>query len=296
MRKIIILLAIAVTALTAQSQLLWRVSGKGLHEPSYLFGTHHFAPLSVLDSVPEVRRALSDAAQVCGEVNMLNMNVGMRATAQAMMLPDDKSLNDFIAAGRRAAVDTMLRAYLGVGLDNPMIQRFRPAALSNQLMAAIVAKQLPAAADGQSLDVYFQTKADKAGKKVVALETIQDQLTVLFGQPLARQGRMLVCLAENADWTVGMLESMTDAYMRRDLATLKEIIDQKQGDDCDSTPDEEAAMLTDRNYAWMEQLPAMFAERPTLVVVGVAHLLGDDGLLTLLKKAGYTVDPVDRHN
>ena len=294
MRKIILLLAIAVSALTAQSQLLWRVSGNGLQKPSYLFGTHHYAPLTVLDSVPEVRRVLADAAQVCGEIDMLNLNAATRATAQAMMLPQGKSLNDFIAADRRAEVDTMLKAYIGIGLDNPVVQRLCPAAVANQLTAAIVQKQLPSAPLDQRLDVYFQTKASKAGKKVLALETVQDQLKLLFGSPLTRQGRLLVCLAENADWTVGMLEMMTDAYMRRDLAAIKELTEQKLGDDCDTTPDEEAAMLSDRNYAWMERLPAMFAEAQTLVVVGVGHFVGDDGLLNLLKKAGYTVEPVDK--
>ena len=53
-------------------------------------------------------------------------------------------------------------------------------------------------------------------------------------------------------------------------------------------------LLSDRNRAWMEQMPKMFADASTLVVVGAAHLVGDEGLLSLLRQTGYTIDPVDK--
>ena len=53
-------------------------------------------------------------------------------------------------------------------------------------------------------------------------------------------------------------------------------------------------LLSNRNRAWMEQIPKMLADAPTLVVVGAAHLVGDEGLLSLLRQSGYTVDPVDK--
>ena len=294
MKKLLLILVMAVAGLSAQAQLLWKVSGNGLQKPSYLFGTHHYAPLSVLDSVPQIRQARNDVDQVCCEVDMLHLKDVARLTAEAMMLPQGKSLNDYIPAGSREAVDEAMSTYLGTSLDNQVAQRMCPAAISNQLVAAIVAKQLPKIQTEQQLDTDFQIRAYKAGKKVIALETIQEQLKLLFSQPLARQGKMLACLAENADWTVSVVEMMNDAYMHRDLATIKEVTEQKHGDDCDSTPDEDAAMISDRNYAWMEKLPKVFAEAPTLVVVGVGHFVGDDGLLKLLEKAGYMVEPVDK--
>lgn len=187
-----------------------------------------------------------------------------------------------------------MRSLIGFGLDNPAVQRMCPAAISNQLIAAIVTKYLPKVSLDQQLDTYFQIKADKAGKKVLALETAQDQLKMLFSQPPARQGKMLVCLAENTEWNASMIEMATDAYMHRDIETLKEVTNQKLGDDCDSTPEEDAMLLSDRNRAWMEQMPKMLADAPTLVVVGAAHLVGDEGLLSLLRQSGYTVDPVDK--
>ncbi len=294
MKKLILAVAIACTAMASQAQLLWRISGKGLEKPSYVFGTHHLAPLAILDSVPQVRQVQSEVSQVCGEVNMLNTQQIMRTTAEAMLLSSGKSLNDYVPADKRKAVDALMQKYLGISIDNPMVQRMCPAALSTQIAAAMAAKQFPQMGSDSQLDIYFQTKADKAGKKVLALETVQQQLKLLFSQSLHRQASLLVCLAENADWTVTQMEMLTDAYMHRDLAALEEIQNQKLGDDCDATPEETAAMIADRNNAWVEQMPAMMSAGATLFVVGAGHLVGDDGLIKLLTAAGYKVEAVDK--
>lgn len=87
MKKILLIIAMAVVGISAQAQLLWKVSGNGLQKPSYIFGTHHYAPLTVLDSVPQIRQVQNDVEQVCGEVDMLNTRDLTRLTAEAIMLP-----------------------------------------------------------------------------------------------------------------------------------------------------------------------------------------------------------------
>ena len=71
MKKIFLsLLAIAATTLGCNAQLLWEISGNGLQKPSYLFGTHHIAPLAVLDSVKGFNEALTSVDKVYGEMDM----------------------------------------------------------------------------------------------------------------------------------------------------------------------------------------------------------------------------------
>ncbi len=293
-KRLILTIALAAATMAAQAQLLWRISGNGLEQPSYVFGTHHIAPKSILDSVPQVRQVQKDVRQVCGEVNMLNMQQAMRATAEAMLLPSGKSLNDYLPDDKRNAVDEVLKKYVGVGVDNGAVQRMCPAAVTNQIVTAMATTKMTGEDADFRIDVYFQTKADKAGKKVVALETVQQQLKLLFSQTPYRQATMLACVAENIDWEATQMEMLTDAYMRRDLAAIEEISNQEQGDDCDYNPEEKAALTTDRNRAWVEQMPAMMASNPTLFVVGVAHLVGEEGLIKLLTTAGYKVEAVDK--
>ena len=83
MKKILLTLAAVATAVSMNAQLLWKVSGNGLEKPSYIMGTHHVAPLSVLDSIKGFDEALSSVDAVYGEVVMSQMNAP--ETQQKMM-------------------------------------------------------------------------------------------------------------------------------------------------------------------------------------------------------------------
>lgn len=67
----VMLLCIAV--LSANAQLLWKVSGKNLPKASYVLGTHHLAPLSILDSIAGFKQAMTEVEQVYGEIVMVEM-------------------------------------------------------------------------------------------------------------------------------------------------------------------------------------------------------------------------------
>ena len=69
-RKIIFIVAIAMIAFAANSQILWKISGNGLEHDSYVMGTHHVAPLWMLDSIAGFNEAFSSCVQVYGEVEM----------------------------------------------------------------------------------------------------------------------------------------------------------------------------------------------------------------------------------
>jgi hypothetical protein len=68
MKKTILLIILAITAITADAQFLFRVSGNGLKEPSYILGTIHTLPSSVkIDSIPEYVEAEAKCRQLYGE-------------------------------------------------------------------------------------------------------------------------------------------------------------------------------------------------------------------------------------
>ena len=76
----------------------------------------------------------------------------------------------------------------------------------------------------------------------------------------------------------------------KDLDALQKAMDEKLGNSCDSTPEEEAQLISNRNADWLAKLPAIMKERPTFFAVGAGHLPGEKGLLQLLRNAGYTVE------
>ena len=95
MKKILIsLLFVLVSAVSANAQLLYRVSGADLKKPSYVFGTFHFANSPFVDQVAGVRQALDATDQVYGELNfdvMLNPD-SMQVMQKHMLLPEGKTL------------------------------------------------------------------------------------------------------------------------------------------------------------------------------------------------------------
>ena len=101
-----------------------------------------------------------------------------------------------------------------------------------------------------------------------------------------------MCTINNINTEVESLKKLTNAYMRQDLNKMLRISEERKGNQCDTTTGEEDAMIYNRNKAWSEKLPAIMKTAPTFIAVGALHLPGDKGLLNLLKKQGYTVEPV----
>ena len=85
---------------------------------------------------------------------------------------------------------------------------------------------------------------------------------------------------------------MAKAYFSFNINKLQELMDEKENNQCDSTPEEKDALLGKRNRDWLTKMPAIMSAKSTLFHVGAGHLPGDNGVLKLLSDAGYTVEAV----
>ena len=86
-------------AFSANAQLLWKVSGNGLNQPSYIIGTHHLAPFSIMDSIAGLQKAMKETQQVYGELKMSEMQspVTMQKMQQVMMIANDSTLSTLLS-------------------------------------------------------------------------------------------------------------------------------------------------------------------------------------------------------
>ena len=86
-------------AFSANAQLLWKVSGNGLNQPSYIIGTHHLAPFSIMDSIAGLKKAMNETQQVYGEIKMSEMQspATMEKMQKAMMIESDTTLNSLLS-------------------------------------------------------------------------------------------------------------------------------------------------------------------------------------------------------
>lgn len=293
------LMFVLVAVFCADAQLLYKITGKNLEKPSYIIGTYHLAPASFVDSIPGAKAAFESVEQVCGEVDMAEMESmeGTQKVMAAMMLPDGKSLSDVLTADEMDRLNAYMKSVLGADLSNPMINaqlgKMTPMAISTQLQLAQYMRMTPGFNPMALIDSYFQQAAKKAGKPILGFETVDFQISVLYtGTSIERQKQQLFCMVDNAEYTAVMMKTLADAYFAQDMAKLQEVTEEKTGDACDSTPEENEALIYGRNADWVKKMPAIMGGESTLFVVGAAHLPGERGVLELLKKGGYVVEVV----
>ena len=299
--KKVFLMAVALIAClvtNTQAQILYRISGKGLESPSYIVGTYHLAPASFADSIPGMRQAIEQTNQVCGELDMMDAFKPENATRllQALMLPEGTTLTSLLTEDQLGRLNALLLEVLGTNLKDEtyaaQANKMTPVALSTSLTLASFMKEYPSLNPMELIDNYFQMVALQNGKAVKGFETVDFQMQTLYGAPLQKQVDDLMCLVDHFDEAMEIASRITAAYFSQDFQQLTAILEEEMEGSCAATPEEEAALLDNRNHNWIKMMPDMMAERPTLFVVGAAHLCGEQGVLKLLEESGYTVEGV----
>lgn len=300
-RFLLIIVASLSATILVNAQLLYRISGNGLEKPSYVVGTYHLAPASFVDSIPGAREAFASVEQVCGELDMRDLQAPANVTklADAMRMPDGKLLKELLSEDEMARLNGYMRSVMGVDFTNPMIDmqmgKFTPAAVMTQLQILQYMKVTPGFNPAALIDVYFQNEAAKAGKPVIGFENVDFQVSVLYkGSSLERQKEQLFCMVDNPEYNLQLMKDIAGAYFAKDMDRLAAVTDETLGNSCDSTPEEKDALIYNRNADWDKAIPAIIEEKATMFVVGALHLPGERGLLQLLKNRGYIVESVNK--
>lgn len=292
MKKILLLSAMCCLAFSAGAQLLWKVSGNGADKDSYIFGTHHVAPASMIDSVAGLRAAIALCDAVYGEVasdDMMNPEA-QQAMAGVMMASADSTLTALLSPAQQDSVNAVLSKYTNGQLSLSHVAMLKPAALVAQLgmMQSMVA--FPGFDPAAQLDVTVQALAKKLGKPAHGFESLMWQAQLLFGDPVSEQiGDLMDAIAKD-DRAAEYAHRLAAAYMGQNLEAISDILfDPEMGMD-DKELDK---MVNDRNASWVNILIGLLPTSAILVCVGVGHLPGENGLINLLRNAGFSVTPVE---
>ena len=301
MRRILFATMLVLASIGTQAQLLFKISGHGLTSPSYIVGTYHLASVSFVDSIPGIRQAMADTQQTYGELVMSEMFSAdsLAIMQQAMMLPNGMTLDKLLTADEMSRLNAYMKSVLGMDLTNPLLSQqmgnLTPQALSTTLSLLSYMKKSGQFDPQNSFDDYFQKEARANGKGVGGLETLAFQIETLYkGTTMERQKEQLMCLVDNAAFMDEMAGSVISAFYAQNIDAIKAAMDVKLHNSCDTSPEEENALIYNRNADWITKMPALMAQKPTLFAVGAAHLPGERGVLNLLRKAGYTVEGVVR--
>ena len=272
--------------------LLWKISGNGLENPSYLFGTHHLAPISFLDSIPGILEIFEQTEQTVGELDLNNLGEMQMRLFSESLLPEDVTYDSLLSCQDLQLLDSALRNTLGDGID--VFGQLKPAMLQNLISIAQFQKKYPSLSNNVGLDEYFQQEADKRFRPVIGLETVEDQIYVLLNaQTLERQTELLMCAVKHPDLTTKIIEELQIAYYNQDLDKIQKLYEEDlPNDPCPSTQEEKDIIGKNRNEKWLEKLPQLIEQKSSFIAVGCAHLPGKYGLIEGLRRLGYKVEPV----
>ena len=289
MKRILTILALSLLCLTSNAQLVWKISGNGIKNPSYILGTHHGCPFTYCDSIPGLMKAFDKVDNIIGEINMIKFDQmspeRMQKMQAMMMMPTDTSLLSLFNEEETAKVNAWLMKEMGANLE--MLSMMNPMTIMVTVQNKVMMEVIPDVANMTTIDKYMQILGQSKGKTIGELETADYQMELLYGNSLEEQADALLEMIEQGN-SKELLIQLTDAYKSQNLDTLWEIFQEQM------TGYEYDAIVKVRNLNWEKQMKELLPRQTTLFVVGAGHLPGEFGLINLLREAGYKVKPVKR--
>lgn len=274
------------------SGLLWKVEKDGL-APSYLFGTMHMTDPRVTALPPDAQAAFDASSTVVIEttdvLDQAKMMAAIGQKPELMMFTDQTTLQSLLSPEDAKAVEAAL-AERGIPLAS--VAKMKPWMLS--AMVALPACEMARKAAGLPvLDVKLANDAETAGKELRGLETVTDQLEAMASLPMDFHIRGLVDTLKLGDRMDDVVETMISLYVRGEVGAIWPLfrVVLPNGDEEDSYAAFEEVMVTARNKIMAHEAEPILQKGGAFVAVGALHLPGAEGLVELLRKAGYTVTP-----
>jgi hypothetical protein len=283
MSRLFLLLSLLSLALKAFSQesalpntLLWKIEGNGLEKPSYLYGTMHTDEDAAFGFMDSVLIAFESCEKFAGELNPDSLD--KQALAKEALLPEGTTLRTLLSPAdyERVKKECWKRLHLPMFI----IERIKPFYVTVMLTEGF-------GNPNKVLDMYFVKLAKKQGKAVFGLEKAEDQLAVLNSIPIKKQTDILVETVRNADSTLSK-DPLLAVYARRDLNA----IDSLTRADTSMGQEFMKRILYDRNEVMARGIAGLAKTSPVFVGVGAAHLPGEQGVISRLRRIGYRVSPV----
>ena len=291
MKKLFTLAFLLVAAFNVQAQLLWKISGNGTEKPSYIFGTHHVAPISIIDSIPGIIDALNSCSYVYCEIEVKSdqeMKEMAVKTQSYMMLPQDSLLDKIMKDEDYQKLGEVIKTELGADID--ALKVLKPMAISATLSMVQSQKYFANIDSPVQLDSYMQSLATESNIGIKGFETPEFQAQMLFCTPLDQQVEDLVETINDMDKSMKAIRLLTELYMSRDLDGMYALMTDP---DMGTSERELERMMYGRNRTWAEHLKTVLPSDHVFIVVGAGHLPGDDGMIEILRRQGYTVEPIN---
>ncbi|GGG28869.1 TraB/GumN family protein [Hymenobacter glacieicola] len=261
--------------------LLWKISGKGLAKPSYLYGTIHLICPQDLRITEPVKRAFTSTRQLMLELDLDSPTL-LQDMKAGMKMNDGQTLHKLLSAADYARVSSYLKDKAGIPIAQ--VSMLKPFIVSSLLYSNLL-NCTPA-----SYETSFVKLAQEQHKEIRGLETVQEQMGFFDKIPYAVQSQLLADLVGREAEAQQEFQLLVALYKAQKIEELRAVTSASAF----SFPGYAEMLLDERNQHWVASIAQQAAGQPTFFAVGAAHLGGPKGLLALLRQQGYQVLPVTR--
>ena len=260
--------------------LLWQVSGNGLAAPSYLFGTFHLMCKDDIRFSDQLKTAVAGADKIYMELDM--DDPGMLLGGLMMMnMKDGKKLQDLYTEAEYLKVEHFFKETLGTPIG--FLQKTKPFFL----VAMLYPKMMPCK-NVSGIEEELMRLAKENKKEIKGLETLEFQSAVFDSIPYEEQAKELLKSIDSMASYQKYFDTMMTVYKDQQLNEIEKLFkDSEFGMEA-----HQDILLNDRNHNWVTQLKALMPKEKLFIAVGAGHLVGEQGLINLLRKEGYTLQPV----
>jgi uncharacterized protein YbaP (TraB family) len=269
----------------SNNTLLWKISGKNLSRPSYLFGTIHMICGDNIQLSDSLKAAIKKTDRVYLELDMDNL-FEMIGVIGKMKMRNDTTLADLLTPAEYDSVKQFFKEHKTL-LPFSVLETYKPMLAASTLMQASLNCEKQVA-----MEQLIMKEAKAQGKGIKGLETMAYQMSIFDSIPYGLQAKQLVSMVQqsgkDSNSTAGEFEMLSKAYRDQQLDTLEAITRREDMGIANFTE----ILLYNRNKAWAAKLEGLMKENALVVAVGAGHLPGERGVINLLRKAGYKVEPV----
>ena len=283
MKKFFISLLTLVTGLSfsqeLEKSLLWKISGNGLKDDSYLFGTIHITCDATLDD--NTLRALDNTKQLYLELDMDDKSMQMQMM-KYMMMKDGAKLSTLLSPEDFKILDEFMKKNLNMSAK--MFDSFKPFMISSMLFPKMLDCK------SQSVESELMKITKEQNEEIFGLEKAEDQMKVFDEISYQDQAdELLKTVKDNLEKDKKEFQEMITIYQNKDIEGMLKMMSDS---DNKITSENQDILLNNRNKNWIPIMVKTMKDKPTFFGVGAGHLAGEEGVIKLLRKKGYKVEAV----
>jgi uncharacterized protein len=276
MRQILILIVSLLILFGVHAQsLLYEISGNSLKKTSYLYGTMHIRSKQQLPIYEKAKEKLTTCNLYVMELDPSKMN--SPSLLAKLLIPDNKSLKDYLSEKDYDTLSVKFNKITGFQLM--MFEKFQPIMIES-ILEIMETKNKTDSSDVMMMDMELSSLAAKNSITTKGIETPMEQVDAMLRIPIEDQIKMLLAGLKDSS------QNTEDLYAKNDIDTL--YLSTVSG----MTTSAQTALITDRNINMANRIDLLMKKQSIFIAVGAAHLGGEEGLVNLLKRKGYTLKEI----